>query len=86
MRIHRDDRGSAEQLIVRGRTIAAWIVFSVLYWFLALAFAMGAMLGGYEPPKSGCSPVTANMVLFYAVVFYGSIVGTAILRRKPPRR
>ena len=69
-----------------GRAIAAWIAFSIFYWFLAFACALGAMLGGCEPPKSGCSPVTANTVLFYAVFFYGGIVLTAIVRRRRPRR
>ncbi len=62
-----------------------WIAFSACYWFLALAFAMGAMLGGCEPPASGCTEITPGMLLWSAMGLYALIILAAILARKRPR-
>lgn len=63
----------------RGCAVVGWIALSVLYWFLALAFAMGAMLGGCEGPAPGCTSVTPGMVLWAAAALYGLVILAAIL-------
>lgn len=65
--------------------ILGWVIFSAFYWFFALAFAMGAMLGRCEPPKTGCDPITGEMVLGAAIALYALIILAAILLRKRRR-